>query len=148
MQLITRLLNNDQLLQKARTFNNSGIVMQEGLYSYLKINDEYIYELYNFLEGTSPAKTRCSLAISLLGAHVTIAYPEENIVLNSHDVGIVHYFSVISFNYSEIGDKGYYVLIIASQTLSLLRLSYNLSAQPNYKGTLPIEFHITIAKYV
>jgi hypothetical protein len=145
MQLITQLVVNELLLQKAHTLDTFGIVALQGFYSYLKIDDAYIHDLYNLLETSlALAKPDYFSSSKSAGAHITISYAEENTQLAS-DIGAVHYFSIKNLYYAIIDDKRYFVLLVSSPSLQQLRQKYRLPERPYYKG-IPVEFHITIAK--
>lgn len=145
--LSTTILSNELLLKKANEFIKTGKVIQKEQYSYLKISDDYIHELYNLLDPDIKAKVQKPNYFSEqdpIGAHITISYPEENIVLDPKDIEQEHTFSIQSLNHAILGSKQYYILIISLESLTNLRKKYGLNEKPKYKGVL-IGFHITIA---
>lgn len=144
--LLIKTLHNKAFIQKAKKLDNTGIVIQQNEYSFLKIKDEYIHELYKLLDNTKAQKPDYFSKPEMIGAHITIAYPEENITLHTDDIGKSHSFSIKNFSHVTLGNKQYLVLIISSPSLIELRAKYNLPSKPSYKG-VAIDFHITIATY-
>jgi hypothetical protein len=65
-------------------------------------------------------------------------------MLHPDDIGQIHTFSVKDFAHVVLGGKEYFVLMIVSPSLDLLRAKYKLPAKPQYKSVF-IDFHITIA---
>lgn len=138
-------LNNEILMKKACEFNAIGVVMQQGEYSYLNIADKYVHELYPLLgDNITAQKPDYFSADTPIGAHITIAYPEESILLKHEDIGREHIFSIKNLSHIILGNKEYFVLMVSSPSLAQLRIKYGLPEKPRYKG-VSIDFHITIA---
>ncbi len=143
--MLITTLTNEPLLEKAHMLNATGTLMQKDLYAYLKITDEYIHQLYDFLDtNLSIEKPDYFSEAKSAGAHVTIFYPDEHVVVKPEDLGKTHGFSIENLCYVMLGKKGYFVLMVTIPSLAQLRADYGLSQKPVYKG-FPIEFHITIA---
>lgn len=149
MMLLATVLNNEPLIRKAQTLDCTGIIQQHGAYTYLNIDDAYIHELYELLSDNVKARKPdyFSASKNSVGAHITVAYNEENIVLHPDDIGQTHSFSITSFSRVVFGTKEYFVLMVSSPSLDQLRTKYGLPEKPCYKNT-PIDFHITVAVLV
>jgi hypothetical protein len=140
-------LHNEPLIQKAKTFKNSGALKQNGAYAYLKIADAFIHELYELLDDAVPAqKPDYFHPLNAIGAHITFTYPEENIVLHSNDIDTQHTFTIKNFCRAALGQKEYFVLTVSSPSLALLRTKHGLQEKLVYKDA-SIDFHITIATW-
>lgn len=140
-------LRNESLLKRAFELEMIGIVIQDGMYSYLKINDAYIHELYELLgnEITRTAQKPDYFSLDkAIGAHITIIYPEENKLIHPDEIGKLHRFSVQSFCRAIVGIKEYYVLLVSSSSLAALRKKHDLPEKLCFKG-ISIDFHITLA---
>lgn len=138
-------LNNEPLIQKAQTINNVGVLNLNGAYAFLKITDAFIHELYELLEEKQNVqKPDYFHPLNPIGAHITVAYPEENSMLHIDDIDTQHTFTIKNFCRVELGHKEYFVLIISSPTLAHLRAKSGLPEKPVFKG-ISIDFHITIA---
>lgn len=142
--LSSTILNNEPLLQKAEKLSNTGIIVQQDAYSFLKVEDAYIHELYALLNDPTVQKPDCFSLPKAAGAHISIIYNEENILLSANDINTQHNFSVKNFSHVKLGAKEYFVLFISAPSLNQLRLKYGLPEKPRYKN-IPIDFHITIA---
>lgn len=137
-------LNHPKIIKLASTFPRVGYleVSADNL-AYLDVEDTYVHELFPLLKlkgvykpdyfGTNP-----------IGAHISVIYPEENIVLREEDLHQEHFFKIIGNYTAEHNSKKYFVLGIESPTLSLLRHKYGLSDKPCFKNH-GVDFHITYA---
>lgn len=146
--LITTKLNNQTLLQNAKRLPAHGIIATKEYYSFLKIRDEYIHELYDLLDKQfNTQKPNYFSPPKAIGAHITIAYPEESTILHANDIGQEHIFTVKDFCHVTLDTKKYLVLLISAPSLTQLRKKYHLPEKPRYKGH-SIDFHITIANVI
>lgn len=141
-QLIISKISHPRLIEQARLLKNHGTVVQQSNYHFLKIDDDFIHRLHPFL--LDIPKPNYFTSAQDIGAHITIVYPEEGMILASSDIGQTHTFTVQEFCKATLDSKEYYVLMVGSDSLMELRLKYGLAAQPKYKNNR-IQFHITIA---
>lgn len=145
--LIIQKIDNPELIKAAKSLSNTGIVQQDGNYTYLKISDDFIHKLHPLIRNNKHLQKpnyfseKCSI-----GTHITIIYPNEDIVINNQDVSILHSFEIDELIKTRIENKEYYALTVSSPSLDLLRKKYRLPSELNFKG-YNIGFHITIATY-
>ena len=144
LTLLATILNNDALVQQAQQLPNIGVVRKNDTYAYLKIADAYVHELYDLIGVASTQKVDYFSPAKPVGAHITITYNEEGVSLPVADLAQEHAFTISNFSHVILGDKEYYVLMIAAPSLEQLRVKHGLDKKPRYKG-VPIDFHITIA---
>lgn len=138
-------LPGEATLQKAGTLSNEGTVHQIDNYCYLKIADDFIHLLYPTLKNYEfITKPEYFSPPNAIGAHISIIYPEENIVLNQKDAGQKHLFSIEGLIKAQYGVKEYFALAVSSPSLAAIRQQYSLAPKPRFKGQ-EIVFHITIA---
>jgi hypothetical protein len=142
MPKITKL-NIPNLIKISQQFDSTGkIEASINQLTYLKINDEYIHELFPLLHVTEIKKPNY-FGDGLVGAHISLIYPEENQIINPHDLGQKHHFKIKDIIIAELGVKKYYALLIESPSLLQFRRKYNLDDNLCFKG-YSIGFHITI----
>jgi hypothetical protein len=125
------------LVEEAKSLNDSGIICQEGDYSFLQVEADYINLLYPKLA------RHYAVERPRYGAHISLIYPEEASSLRASELGQVHNFSVKGLAKATLDFKEYYILLVLAPTLTSLRQSYNLDPRPMYKANR-IDFHITI----
>lgn len=144
--LFSTIIINEPLLEKAKKLPNSGIIQQQGTYAFLKIDDAFIHDLYELLihDGMMQKPDYFSPEKLFAGAHITIAYQEENKTLSCDDINIHHQFSIQNLSHVRLGPKEYFVLMVSAPSLEQLREKYGLPRKPYYKN-IPIDFHITIS---
>jgi len=83
-KLVIQKLNNLELIKVAKSLDNEGVVLQDGNYTYLKISDDFIHKLYHLIkENNHLQKPDYFGEKYAIGAHITIIYPNENIVLDN-----------------------------------------------------------------
>ncbi len=142
LPLITKL-NNAPLIQAAQALEPSGVLARStNNLIYLDIDDAYIHQLYPFLnEGT--AKKPNYFGQDLIGAHVSVIYPEETFIFDEKDLGKKYHFKIKELVIAEINLKKYYALLVNCSMLLTLRDKYGLPDQLNFKGYW-IDLHITI----
>ena len=132
------------LVEKARSFDNQGVVIQRGGYFFLKINDNFIHELYPYLsQFGNLEKPDYFTEPQMIGAHITIAYPEENTFLGLDELGQLHTFQIKALCKAAFNNKEYFVLSVNAPSLKELREKYDLPAKPLFMSNR-IDFHITI----
>jgi len=142
------LLINDltlpKLLQLANTLNPSGhLVVTPSKLVCLDIDDAYIHQLFPLLKIANAVKPNY-FNEGGIGAHISVIYPEEQVVLDSQDIGTEHSFKVTGIFSTVIEQKKYYALKVQATTLLDIRKHYRLSKQLNFKN-YGIDLHITIA---
>lgn len=110
---------------------------------YLDIDDGYIHEVWPLLKQSSIQKPDYFDArTDFMGAHVSVFYPDENVILRQSDLDKVHDFEIKGACWAVVFDKRYYVLLVEAPSLLGLRLSYGKKPQLTFKSFL-IDFHIT-----
>jgi hypothetical protein len=110
--------------------------------AYLDVDDEFIHQLFPLLGNKKIIKPNY-FGVGSVGAHITVAYPEEGIRFDKGDLNREHNFQAKDVVAAEIGSKIYYVLLVESPSLLKLRRQYNLSDMLCFKG-YSIGFHITV----
>lgn len=109
---------------------------------YLDIDDAYIHKLFPLLQDQK-IKTPDYFGEGSAGAHVTVIYPEEGKEINKEDLNQEHHFLIQDLVAAKIDKKTYYVLLIESPSLLIVRKKYALPDLLCFKG-YSIGFHITI----
>lgn len=141
-------LHDHELLAAANNLPLFGILkISANTLCYLKIDDNYIRQLFFLLKKKIPNKTIKMpdyFGKEKIGAHISVIYPEEKINVSMSDVGQTHHFNIMDLMAAKIHNKEYYALRIQSNSLQMLRAKYFLPSMLNFKGYL-INLHITIA---
>ncbi|MCC8370159.1 MAG: hypothetical protein LN566_02145 [Rickettsia endosymbiont of Stiretrus anchorago] len=144
-ELTFQKLDNPELIKAAKSLKNEGIVLQDKNYAYLKISDDFIHKLYPLIaEHKDLQKPNYFSEQCNIGAHITITYPNEEIVINDQDINVIYSFEIEELAKMQIENKQYYVLKISSPSLISLRKKYQLPPQLSFKG-YKVGLHITIA---
>lgn len=139
---ITRI-DNPAILRLAEQLPKTGkLEISANQLTYLNVLDEYIHELYPLLEDKTIQKP-AYFGKGKVGAHISVIYPEEAIIANFTEHGRLYDFTIRDLVVAKIGMRNYYVLLVESPELQLIRHKYQLPAQLNFKG-YAINFHITI----
>ena len=136
-------LDNPKLIDEASKLIPFGtlIVTADKLVC-LNIGDDWIHQLFPLLQGSS-IKKPSYFGGDLIGAHISVIYPEEGASISKESLGKKHHFTVKNLYLAVLDSKKYYVLTIESPSLSELRKNHGLSEMLSFKG-YAIEFHITI----
>lgn len=142
-KLIITELNIPELLKTALELPNIGYLESSSNYTYLKISDAYIHQLFPFVQNKKISKPNYFDKYSM-GAHITIFYPEENKILDSEELNEEHHFKVIGAFSTVISSKRYYALKVEAPSLLKLRRKYLLPDKLAFKDHW-IDFHITFA---
>lgn len=140
--LITEL-NAPELLKTALALPHTGYLKASSHYTYLKISDAYIHQLFPFIEDKKISKPDYFDKYSM-GAHITVIYPEEDKTIHSQELNQEHHFRVINAFSTVIGAKRYYALKVEPPTLLELRRKHSLPGKLAFKKHW-IDFHITFA---
>jgi len=140
---------NPTLLEYAKNkLSPQGILKQDdsGSYCYLKIQDNFIFELFPFIKEPGLSIPDYFPPRYDTGAHISVIYPEEMPPekINMDELEQSFSFELASFLSISIFNKKFFALTVSSPALKQLRLKYNLPTKLNYRGLL-VPFHITIA---
>ena len=112
---------------------------------YLNIDNDYIHRLFPLIENTQFLKPDY-FSPNKIGAHVSVIYPEENILCGSDDLDRVHGFKIKNVCSATLNERNYFILTVASESLFHIREKYELPKMPIFKG-YSVDFHITIGVY-
>ncbi|WP_342169819.1 hypothetical protein [Rickettsia endosymbiont of Seladonia tumulorum] len=133
------------MIKVAKTLKNEGVVLQEKNYTYLKTSNDFIHKLYPLIaEHEDLQKPDYFSEQCDIGTHITIIYPNEEVVINDQDINVIHSFEIEELAKTQTGNKQYYVLKVSSPSLISLRKKYQLPPQLSFKG-YKVSLHITIA---
>lgn len=134
---------NPDILNAALNMLAQGALKYEDNYAYLKVDDNYIHQLFPLLKDDSLIKPDY-FSKKGVGAHITVFYPEENIILSNDELGQDYKFNITGLYKTQLGMKEYHILLVESPSLIELRKKYGLPESLTYKG-YNICFHLTIA---
>lgn len=109
---------------------------------YLDVDDAFVHSLFPLLHHKAARKPNY-FEENLIGAHISVIYPEEARLLRAEDSGQEHRFSLLDVYSAELDDRLYFVLMIESPSLVAFRQRYGLEDQPTFKQHR-IKLHITI----
>ncbi len=142
-------LDCPQLIDEAMSFAPIGETrLSDNHLMYLKVDDHYVHQLFSLLPNHHLLrKPDYFEGIFNDGAHVSIIYPEERISIDRHDLSQTHRFDIKDVIQATLDDKTYYVLRVASVSLTALRAKYGLFSHLCFKG-YAIDFHITLGRNV
>lgn len=129
-----------------RTLTRHGILKttDQGLV-YLDIDDDYIHLVYPLIQKEMDWVEKPDyFGTGLIGAHISVIYPEEKISLNPQVLQQKHFFNTAGLFAAKLGSKKYYVLRIKSPTLIDLRLQNGLPEKLWFKEQF-VDLHITVA---
>ena len=135
----------NDLLKVTSQLSTTGTIQQSARsLVYLNVDNDYIHKIFPLLVHPEVQKPDYFQPGSM-GAHITVFYPEEAIVLEEGDLGKVHHFEITELVRAHLGLKTYYILLLSSPSLVALRQKYGLSQQLAFRG-YGVEFHITVGK--
>src|SRR5829696_1009800 len=83
---------------------------------YLSVHDDYIHQLFP-LFANQKIKKPDYFGAGSAGAHISVIYPEENILISSNDLDGEHKFEIEGACTAEIGLKNYYALMVNAPSL-------------------------------
>lgn len=122
-----------------------GRVVSSNNYTFLDIDDRFIHDTFPLLAELEAQKPDYfDVDRYSMGAHITIFYPEEEVIINENEIGTIHHFTVKELAMTELLGKKYYLLKVDSPSLIALRKRYGLGKKLFYKNHF-IDLHITIA---
>lgn len=110
--------------------------------TYLDIDDEYIHRTFQLI-GDQQATKPDYFDDSLVGAHISVIYPEEGVNCHKRDLNQEHSFSVSGIFTAILGGKRYYALKVKAPTLIALRRGYGLPSKLYFKEHW-VDLHITV----
>lgn len=143
-QLIVTEFFDEALLAQAKSLSTEGYIVEHDTYCYLKIADNYIHLLHPMLTSHGAiAKPPYFHPPKEAGAHISVMYPAEDMIVQQQHVGQKHHFEVLSLIKAQYGLKEYFALAVHAPSLAYLRQVHGLKPKPRFKGQ-PIVFHITI----
>jgi hypothetical protein len=138
-------LNEPDLIELASRLTHTGrIAVSDDNLSYLNIDDNFIHYLQPLLEDdTTQEPDYFDHSTNYIGAHISVIYPEEGIIIEPKDLNTVHYFTVTGLFMAECGQKIYYALRVNSPSLLKLRHKYGLQDKLQLQNHL-LDLHITV----
>lgn len=103
-------LNNPALLNKAMQLKSIGkVAISQNQLTYLKIHDEWIYELFPLLQNEQIRKPDY-FGNESIGTHISIIYPEENTTINPKELDQEHRFKIKNIIKANLELKKYYTI--------------------------------------
>jgi hypothetical protein len=121
------------------------LCQRENGYLYLKISDDFIRQLFQFIDAPEKELPDYFSESNYTGAHISVAYPEEaDQIMQVKSVNSTYTFGLGSYFKAEIRNKLYFGCTVESPALAQIRAELGLSKMLNFKGTL-VPFHFTIA---
>jgi uncharacterized protein YehS (DUF1456 family) len=116
------------------------LVQQKDGYAYLKVDDNYIHQLFERLNILGFKKPPYFRRKNSPGAHISVVYKDENVKLK--EIGQKFSFKLKDIILISGVKHDFIVLRVSSPELKQLRRSYGLSSLLNNHS-----FHITLAKH-
>lgn len=110
--------------------------------TYLDIDDNFIHQIFPLIPDMSAIKPEY-FGEDLVGAHISVIYPEEDISCHKSDLNKEHSFTVTGLFFAVIENKKYYVLKVKAPSLTSLRRRQGLPDKLSFKNCL-IDLHITV----
>jgi hypothetical protein len=143
--LVTTRLMLPDVEALAKTLKLTGRLAESfGGLAYLDVDDAYIHELFPILSSHAPNVQKPDyFGKGSIGAHITVTYPEEGVLIRKEDLGQEHKFKITGLYTSELITKKYYVLQVTAPSLLALRRSYGLPDKLQFLNRF-VDFHITI----
>jgi len=136
-------LHIPEITGAARFLPSSGILkISSNNLVYLDVDDGYVHQLFPLLHNMDVKKPDY-FGKDLVGAHITVVYPEENKIIRNEDINTIHHFQIKDLFIAEIGKKRYCAISVDPPSLLQLRRKYSLPDLLYFKG-YSIGFHITI----
>lgn len=111
--------------------------------AYLDVDDRYITQVYPLLKDKASMPDYFGEKTFFIGAHISIFYPPEGIVLQSHDIENSHHFEINGICEAVFEEIKIYALKVTAPSLAELRRIYGLPSKLSYEG-YSLDFHITV----
>lgn len=102
-------------------------------YVYLKITDEFIYSCYSLLNRPD-VNIPDYFNDPELGAHISVIYPEEGIIVDDSELTASYTFQVKELYSTVLNKKEYFIATVEAPSLVSLRKRYGLSEKLNFRG--------------
>ncbi|MDI1351668.1 MAG: hypothetical protein PSV35_02700 [bacterium] len=136
-------LNFPKLIRASSSLPREGTLLKsKNNLIYLNIDDQFIHSLFPYLNSATIKKPNY-FGKGLIGAHISVFYPEEPILFNEVDLKKTYTFAIKELIQAEMNSKSYFMLLIHCPELIRLRKKYGLNPQLNFKNYV-IDLHITI----
>jgi hypothetical protein len=114
-------------------------------FSYVDIDDDFIHRVYPLIQDQAIAKPDYfDSKADNIGAHISIVYPDENILLPQSEEDKLISFAIEGLYVADLSDKQHYALKVSSPELIDLRSRYGLPEKLNLSGVW-VDPHITVA---
>lgn len=111
---------------------------------YLNISDQFINELFPLLSNEESKIIKPDyMGPNLIGAHISVIYPEEGQPKSLEELDTLYDFQPIDLFSTRLGKKIYYAIRVLAPPLIELRGKYGLAPLLSFKHQL-IPLHITI----
>lgn len=146
-QLIYEKISSPDLSNILFSLPKTGNVKQahSGLI-YLDIDNRYINDIFDMLRHYDLEKPDYfSIKTEEIGAHISIAYPNEKVPENIKFIGELQPFSVELIFSTNLNDVRYFALKVQSASLQAIRNELGLPNKLQLDNFL-VDFHITVAK--
>jgi len=139
-------LISKKLMAQVKDLPHQGVIRaNDQHYLYADIDDRFIHNTFPWLAVDNAVKPDYfTEATSFIGAHISLIYPEEGVVLNQQWLGLSLTFQIEGLFYADIADKRYYTLKVDSTELENIRAQHGLGRKLLLKG-YKVPPHITIA---
>ncbi len=110
--------------------------------TYLDIDDNFIHQIFPLIPDMSAMKPEY-FGEDLVGAHISVIYPDEDIVCHKSYLNKEHEFAVTGLFSAVLDNKKYYVLKVKAPSLISLRRRHGLSDKLVFKNC-SLDLHITV----
>lgn len=145
--MVYEFLTNNELMKFAETnlICNGVLCQKANGYLYLKINDDFIFGLSQFVHESDKQIPNYFSEPKNSGAHISVVYPEELLRKVEHDsLGKILEFNLSRYFRAKVQDKVHFGCTIESLQLEKIRAELGLSSLLNFRGIL-VPFHFIIA---
>lgn len=110
--------------------------------TYLDIDDNYIHSVFPLIQDPTATKPEY-FGEDLVGAHISVIYPEEEIICHKEDLNKEHHFAITGLFSAVLEGNKYYALKIKSPSLISVRRRHGLTDKLFFKNNW-IDLHITV----
>lgn len=142
-QLSMSTLSVPKLLHTVAQLPTTGHLKMNSLgLTYLDIDDDYIHTLFPLIRDGYAMKPEY-FGEALVGAHISVIYPEEDIVCHREELNKSHHFAITGLFSAVLEGKKYYALKVKSPTLVSVRRRHGLPDKLFFKNHW-VDLHITI----
>lgn len=143
IQLSMKQLNVPKLFDTVAQLSMKGHLKMNAFgLTYLDIDDNFIHQIFPLIPDMLAMKPEY-FGDDLVGAHISVIYPEEDISCYKADLNKEHDFAVTGLFSAVLENKKYYVLKVKAPSLISLRRRHGLSDKLVFKNCL-IDLHITV----